>query len=374
MANFGPKPLSVIMRLVPSKILMIVLLSIVTGKNFAQQDTLERKSSFIGFPVLFYLPETRWGFGAAGIYNFYVDKEDSISPPSQLQFGFAYTQNKQVLLYAPVRLYWQERNWQAYGQVGYYKYSYFFFGVGNENTAGTRESYAVDFPRFRLNVMRKLAPNLYGGLRYWYENFNITGVAEGGLLDTANVAGAQGGVTSGPGVIMNYDSRDNVYFASSGLFVEATYQSNNAMYGSDFVFDRYRLDVRTYVEPFEKHILAFQAFLDVNKGDPPFSQMAMLGGVKRMRGFYEGRYRDKSMFLFQSEYRPRIWKAIGGSVFFNAGMVGSEVGALSMNNLRTTYGAGLRYMFDEEKKINVRFDAAFGKGTNTFYFTVGEAF
>lgn len=339
---------------------------------FAQQDSLDRKSSVIGFPLLFFTPETRWGFGAAGIYNFYLDKEDRVSPPSQAQLGFAYTQNKQVIFYAPVRFYWDERKWQAYGQVAYYRFNYVFFGVGNDNPV--REPYSVQFPRVRANIMRKIAPNFFAGIRYWFEDFDITSSSEGGLLDTDGVAGARGGVTSGPGIVMHYDTRDNVYFPSSGMFVEAVYHSNNGNYGSDYVYDRYRLDVRKYFEPWDNHVLALQGFLDMNQGAPPFSQMAMLGGQKRMRGYYEGRFRDKHAILFQGEYRPKIWRAVGGALFLSTGIVDETVGEMSLNNLRTTYGAGLRYMFDAEKKINVRFDAAFGKGTNNFYFTVGEAF
>jgi hypothetical protein len=155
---------------------------------FAQDTTLTRKTTYLAFPVAFRLPETGFGAGVAALSNFYIDKSDSISPPSQIQFGFAYTQNKQVLAYMPFQLFWQEKEWRAYGEIGFYKYSYPFYGVGTTDITDTSEIYKVDFPRLRLNALRSVAPNWYAGLRLWTDDFKMKEVEAEGRLATAEAA------------------------------------------------------------------------------------------------------------------------------------------------------------------------------------------
>ena len=96
-------------------LLLFFLLSFFHGNgqeevtDIATQESVttssERKNLLIGFPAAYYTPETKWGFGAGGIYNFYIDKNDSISPSSQLQLAASYTQRKQVLIYLPFNIY-----------------------------------------------------------------------------------------------------------------------------------------------------------------------------------------------------------------------------------------------------------------------------
>src|SRR5882724_7401780 len=85
-----------------------------------------------GLPVVFYTPETRFGFGATGIYIFNFKKDSINAPRSSINLGFAYTQNNQALFYLPFNLFIKNRAYQLYGELGYNKYNFNFYGVGNE--------------------------------------------------------------------------------------------------------------------------------------------------------------------------------------------------------------------------------------------------
>ena len=93
-----------------------------------------------------------------------------------------------------------------------------------------------------------------------------------------------------------------------------------------------------------------------------------------MRGYYSGRYRDNSYVAFQVEYRQFFWWRFGFVAFAGIGDVAEELTKINLHELKTTLGFGLRFIFNEEEKINLRMDVAFGKGTNGVYFGIEEAF
>ncbi|MGL4598090.1 MAG: BamA/TamA family outer membrane protein, partial [Bacteroidia bacterium] len=134
------------------------------------EDTLkpQKRNRFYGFPILFYLPETRFAIGGVGVYSFRFPNDSDRARPSFINPSFAVTQNKQVLLFLPFQLFPKNQLYSIYGELGYYKYNYFFYGIGNAQAPAFRERYAVDYPRIRITALRR-GKKMYVGLRYWFE-------------------------------------------------------------------------------------------------------------------------------------------------------------------------------------------------------------
>ena len=103
-------------------------------KLCAQQDSTD--TQLFALPVIFNSPETRLGFGALVSLTHRFNALDTISPPSNIQVAGAYTQNQQLLFYLPYQVYWNQRKWTARGELGYYRYTYLYFGVGDEDDSG----------------------------------------------------------------------------------------------------------------------------------------------------------------------------------------------------------------------------------------------
>jgi hypothetical protein len=339
----------------------------------------------IGYPAVFYLPETRWGIGAGASYNFYINKQDSVSPPSQIQLGIGYTQNNQKLIYLPYDLYWKERKHSLSGEIGYYDYSYYFYGVGPGNESGKRELYDVRFPRFRINYLRKIRDRFFVGARWWYEDYDVYNLAENAWLSNDSILGGTGNRTSGPGLVALWDNRDNIYFTLKGTYLEFVVHNQEKIWGSEFGYTRYRIDYRWFLQTAEKQALGLHAFGDVIVGNVPFSQMPAAGNIKRMRGYYEGRYRDRNALIFETEYRGYFWRRWGATAFFNYAFLANSLSNFNLKQDYASAGAGLRFAFDKEKRINIRLDAALPIGDKQnpeknlisktlIYFTIGEAF
>ena len=143
--------------------------------------------------------------------------------------------------------------------------------------------------------------------------------------------------------------------------------------GSNFNYTRIALDVCKYFS-YKENILALNLYSIYSDTDLPFFQMGILGGMKKMRGFYEGRYRDNNLLLFQAEYRRMIYGILGFTVFGDVGQVSKRYSTFNDRDWRYTYGAGIRLMLDTKQKINLRFDIAVGDKKVLPYFTVAEAF
>ena len=351
---------------------LLVFLWPSTGKGQVDSTSI-KKNSLVGLPIVFLTPETSWGFGGAGVYTFRLDTSGVFNRPSQIQLGLAYTLNDQILFYLPFQLFLKDRKYNFYGEFGYYRYNYFYFGNGNTFDDYEGELFGVSFPRVRINALYQVFPNLYTGIRYWMDDYQITEVEEEGLLNNFGIEGAQGGFISGLGLISQYDNRDRIFYPSKGWFAEFVFLHHSTVTGSEFEFDKWSLDVSNY-QSFGNLIFAFNTYVEINRGNIPFNQLALLGGTKRLRGFYEGRFRDNDAAVFQSELRfPLFWR-IGAVVFGGVGWVTETFKLDQTIYTRYTLGGGLRIILQKQEHVNLRIDYGIGPNTSGIYITVGEAF
>jgi outer membrane protein assembly factor BamA len=327
-------------------------------------------TSLIGFPVIYRTPETRWAFGAAASLRFSLAKGDANTPDSQVRLGGAFTQEKQILIYMPFQLYSRARKWAITGELGYYDYSYFFYGIGDVNNPDG-ELYDIDFPRVRISAVRKVANHLYAGLRYSFEQITISELnPEGELIQ--GVVGSAGGIITGIGPIVEFDSRDNVYNSNQGSFLRLRFDTHFAGMGSDYSFKRMHVDARHFI-PIKLMTLGLQIFYEGNTSGVPFTHMALLGGGRRMRGYYKGYYRDRAAYSMQSEIRSPILGRLGAVGFIAVGE--SFFSSPDLQALRWAGGGGLRFLLERKKDINIRIDYGRGEeGISGFYVTIGEAF
>lgn len=351
-------------------------------------DSVKRPVSLFPFPIVYYTPETRLAYGLvlSATFRFRRDyqlvRTDSarsslILPPgdrprpSNVQFLAAYTQNRQVLLFVPFQVFYDRNRYYVYGEAGYYRYNYNFYGLGEREVPA--ENYGVDYPRIRLNALRRIRPHLYAGLRYEFENYHITMVDPEGLLATGTVPGSRGGQMAGIGTGLFYDSRDNVFFPTRGLTIDLSYLGHGRFIGSDFRYNRYVADLSAYQRLSRRVILALNYVVSITGGTAPFSTLSLLGGGKRMRGYYEGRYRDDNLSLLQAEIRLNVWKRLSAVAFGSVGVLGNDQVFLQLNSPKGAYGGGLRFRINNDG-LNIRADYGIGYRSTGLYLTIGEAF
>lgn len=331
-----------------------------------EQDTSVR---IIAVPLLTYSNDTRFGFGAAGILTFRGNPLRS-----SITFGLLYTQRKQFLIYFPFQWFSSRGQWRAYGEAGWYRYLYQYFGIGNAYPNNFLETYTAQYPRLRLTVARHLNVRQLVGLRYNLDVYRIVSSSAGSEIERKVPYGAEGGRSSGFGPVWLYDSRDQQFYPRQGWLAEAALLGEQRATGSDFEFARFSLDVARYWPLGRKMVVAAQVVAQFTGGNAPFFNLSQLGGTKRLRGYPDGKYRDRHLLLGQAEWRfPIIWR-FKGALFAATGAVFGTAG--EGLRWRPEGGGGLRFEFDRKQQIHLRVDYGVGDGNGNsgFYLTFGEAF
>ena len=352
------------------KKLFLLLNLFVSTHGFGQNPN---RLKFVALPLVFYSPDTKLGGGLGGIVTFNFSKDSLNARRSSVTVGSAYTQLNQILVYFPFQLYPQNQKYWISGEVGYYRYVYNFFGIGNGFPNDFIEKYTADYPRVRLNVAKKVRPNIFLGVRYAFDNFKINAIDTGFLVKN-NVSGSKSGLVSGLGVAMTYDTRNQIFYPTAGWLLDAHLHTEGGYTGSDFAYQRLVIDAARYIDIGKNNVLALNAVAVASVGDVPFHQMALLGGGKRLRGYFEGKYRDKGLLLLQSEWRFPVLGRFGGVVFGGLGAVSDKINHFSTDNTHFNGGFGVRFMLDKAQHINIRADYGIGYKTTGFYLITGEAF
>lgn len=325
------------------------------------------------FPVAFYTPETAFGFGGLGIGTFHLKDEPRDTRPSSLQLGISYTTKNQFLLYAPFEFYEDNEKWRLEGELGFYNYFYNFFGVGIDSKEADEETYEVSFPRARVSLLRELLPGFSVGLACEFDAFYNLKIEEGGILEAADVPGKRDGTISNVGVRVFYDTRDNVFFPTKGMYIQGNLFTSSKALGSSFGYTKYELDNRFYQKVGRRQVVAANLFLGASSEGTPFYDLYYLGS-KRTRGINNRRFQDNAELSIALEYRFPIAGRFGGVVFGSTGTVAPNLGETFVSAYKNAAGAGLRYIINKRDGVRIRADYGISDEGGNFYFTIKEAF
>lgn len=333
-----------------------------------------REKTILPLPVIFRLPETGFAAGVLATGTFKFKKDTIDSKPSQISMGFAYTQKQQILAYMPFAIFYDNNKYYINGEIGIFKYNYKYFGIGENQVP--EETYGVVYPRFKILVSRYIGKNIYAGLRYQFEQYNIKSTEIGKQLASGSVAGSENSRTSSLGISFLKDTRDAVFYPRRGTFTELYILPTLKTFGADRNFNRIVIDAANYQSISKTIVLASNIHGSFIQGqNVPFNQLSLLGGAKKMRGLFEGQYRDKNFLLLQAEGRFEVWRFLGLTAFSSLGYLGNEKELLRFTNPKFTYGGGIRIKTIKKEHINIRVDYGIKPGEKgNLYLTIGEAF
>lgn len=362
----------------PAILFSLFILTIGAGLGRAGEEepgpNKEKRGRWLVLPIFYYSPETRIAAGLGGVYYFRPGGEAATVRPSQIWLAVIGTQNKQFMISATPELYLRGETFIVRSNVGIERYPQKFFGVGNDTPDSAEEDFTRRRGYLELTALKKIRPRLYAGLYYDFESYKVTNTVTGGALAFEGIPGSRTSTVSGAGLAMAWDSRDNIFSPRRGSFSQVWLAGYHKALGSSHGFLRLKLDMRRYLPVFATHVLALQAQARVLSGTPPFSSLSMLGGDMIMRGYYQGRYRDKNLIAFQTEYRAPVWGRLGLVAFAGLGDVADRLDRFRLGSFKPSFGWGLRFMFDTKEKANLRLDFGYGKGSSGMYITANEAF
>lgn len=318
-----------------------------------------------------YASDTKFGLGlvAAGLYR--TDPNDSILPPSNVSLygdvssvGF-YMLGVRGNHIAPKGRY----------RIDYHLYFYSFpsefWGIGYE--MGDNDANKSDMKRWQaqaeVSFLFRVADNFYIGPMASYDYVIGKHIERPELLQGMD----QHTWNVGAGVSLVYDNRDNLTNPHRGIYLNINQMFRPGFMGNDYAFSTTAFCFDAYQRLGKGTVLAEDIGANLNFGNPSWGMMAELGGTHSMRGYYEGRYRDKHSLEATVELRQHVWKRNGIVVWVGAGTIFPKFSALRSKQILPNAGVGYRWEF--KKNVNVRLDYGFGKsGQSGFLFNINEAF
>jgi hypothetical protein len=348
-------------------------------KIFFESDS-SRGSSLIPLPVFSSSPETGFEFGGSVLYSFYADTLHRETRVSNI-FAFGTVTTKGQNRFGLSTSHWYAQNKYHYtASASYIDFPANFYGIGNDTRAADVERVLEKRFRFFVGGEKLVTKSIYvgflaGALSYKYGSQNF------GIFETdPRIQNRDGGTNLLIGPSFVFDTRDNNTYTNTGVEVVSSYQYYKGIYGSNgYNGSLFTIEATQYNHLAKRLNLCFDVY-DTNLlgGASPFYLLPAMGSDELMRGYYNGRFRDRNYVAAQAELRYRFSRRFGLAFFGGAGSVFAT--QFNLGDLKPSYGGGLRYFFDVEKGLDIRFDYALGEQRageaqqSGFYIGLGEAF
>lgn len=280
-----------------------------------------------------------------------------------------------------------DNTWNIQGDIRFLYYPQYTWGLGSSHNSDEKSLVSYKYIRFYQNALKRIEPYFFAGLGYNLDyHFNINNdVANGSLKDYSGYAYGTGKNSFSSGISLNflYDTRNNSINPLPGMYANLVYRINPAFLGSNNSWSSVYTDVRKYISmnPANKNqqntLAIWSYFWTTLNNKTPYLDLPSTGWDpynRSARGMDQNRYRGRSLFYVETEYRRDITEngLFGFVVFTNVNTV-SGSGTL-FTSWHPAVGTGLRVKFNKGSNTNIGIDYATSKGYSAVSFGLGEAF
>lgn len=322
--------------------------------------------SVLGGPS--YTPEASFGVGGAVLASFRMNKQDTISQRSFLPAGLNLSINGTIVVAGAGTFFFNENRFRIYMNYGYRNEPSHYYGKGFEkaenlergdSTTRFHRSYFQLYPRFVWEVR----PHFYlGGLF----DLNYTKVSDVNPVmeeDPYFQQFKRKYFNVGIGGLIQYDTRDDVATPTRGMLLGANFKLFGKYWGGAYNYEIIELEYRQFKNVFRpRSTLAWIAKSQIGLGDIPFTELPTFGSPFDLRGYYMGKYRDKSMAYGIVEYRHmfgspakyksgNFWAKCGFVAWVGTGTIGET--PFDWNKWKLNFGAGLRFQMQPGKNFRL---------------------
>lgn len=325
--------------------------------------------SFIGGPH--YSSDTKLGLGLVGAGVYTTDESDPNLQPSNISiYGDICTVGFWLLGVKGTHIFPQDR-YRIEHSVYIYSFPATFWGIGFDSC--NNDDNAIYFKRFQFRAkaafLFKINKSMFLGPLIVYDLVRGKNPTRPELLNGQPLNLNNYGV----GFSFAYDTRDVMTNAHKGVYVSVEQTFRPKFLANDFAFSTTDINAAVYKRVWKSGVWASNLRATFNFGNPSWAMMALFASSNSMRGYYEGRYRDKHKFEIQTELRQKVWRRIGVVGWAGFGTVFHRLSGIKYDNLLPNYGLGARWEF--KKNMNIRLDYGFGRpGHRGFMFQMNEAF
>jgi len=385
--------------------------------NLGEYSKDEGKLKILYIPVVAGNPTTGVLFGMLPGLNWNFGDPANTKNSAALG-GFYYTTNNQLFTSLRGNAFTSENKWNLLLDLRFNLNSQPTYGLGTKpvlsdyTLVGGGDETVSDNPysgvpiqemmgfnnfRFYQTVMRKIGDkDLYMGVGYhldivWAIDDRNLDLANGDTTfhwqyQTAVGISTEQYTQSGLSANVLWDSRDNVVNPYSGSYAFASFRALPEFLGSTSGASQLWLEYRNYFtldKNRPRNLLAVWAYgWFVTSGTSPYMMLPAVGWdmfARSGRPYTQGRFRGEDLIYTELEWRFPLQKNSdrwGGVAFLNATTASSRLDDVPLfDYTKLGYGAGLRFMIDKEKRVNLGLDFGFGfNGASGIFLNLNEYF
>jgi len=244
-----------------------------------------------------------------------------------------------------------------------------FFGL-TPDPASVNQAirYSLDFSGAVVQANWQLAPKSPWavGVRYVYADV-VPRLREEqlftGLADRVRVK------ISAPTAILEYDTRDNIFTPTRGVYAETSYLASREALGASVDFERVQQVLIGWMPLRHDITLAARANYAWSSDETPF----FLRPYIMLRGVPAVRYQGDQAASIEVEARWQLYGRWSIVAFGGAGKTWTDSDNRSFTRGVGSGGLGFRYELAQKFGLHAGIDVAHSPGTTAFYFVVGNA-
>jgi len=332
---------------------------------------LLEKEGFLPVPVIITEPAVGYGGGLAAVYFHDKIGAKKGTPPSVSVLVGAATENGTWLVGGGHLGIWADDNIRYSGGLGAGLIKMRYYGLPDRN--GHKRNSGVHFETDAIFLTQEIQFRLwsspfFAGISYTFidtdNQFRLA--PDEPLSDLPGIKFDSR--TAAVSLMLNYDSRDNLFSPNRGTAAEIKVMDFNDLWGSDQNFWRYKASVLNYTTLNDRLVMGLRGDAELIDGNAPFYAYPYID----MRGVKALQFQGNEILLGEVELRweltPR-WSLVG---FGGAGKAFND-GVKENSDIIYSRGLGIRYLIASKLGLQFGLDVAKGPDDTSIYIQFGGA-
>jgi hypothetical protein len=334
---------------------------------------LAQPRAFLPIPLIVTEPAVGYGGGLAGMFvrPRKAEGSEGYARPNMSLVGGIATENGTWAAFAGDSSHWFGDRLQTLAAAGAGQLNLDFFGLGdNSDSLDQPVSYELDFSLALIqgNWKPKAKSPWSFGMRYIYSKVEpkLRGDVPPqfpSLLDKVNIE------ISAPAGVLEYDSRNNLFTPTQGLFAESLILVSREAFGASQDFERFQNVVMGWVPLAENWTLGMRGDYQWSSDNTPF----FLRPYIKLRGVAAMRYQGDEMASAEAEARWQLhgrWSLVGAAGY---GTAHTDRDLYSATKDVWSGAVGFRYELARLFKMHAGLDVGVSNGETAIYFQIGNA-
>jgi hypothetical protein len=339
-----------------------------TDNSIDMSDWLLQKTGFLLVPAIITEPAVGYGAAATAVF-FHSSYSEKNGPPSMTGIIGGGTQNGTWMAGVFHAGFWHHDMIRYTGALARTNANVGFYGSGS---LGILDDEPVNLNLnawllFQQIKFRLPESDFFIGGKYLLFNTENTFEIP---VDYPEFNGTQFSSTlSEASVLINYDSRNNIFTSTLGFFLQMTGTYSDTWFGGDAQYGRIGIEAIGYMPASKKLIVGLRYGSDYSIGDVPFYARPSIN----LRGAPLMKYQNKNTTLMEAEVSWDVYKRWSLIGFTGIGNAYSSISDFGEGKSVRTLGSGFRYLLARKFGAKMGMDFAKSQDDFAFYIVFGSA-